>query len=638
MFLLDERHDLVRMRHVRLRGSADAVHARQRFEAAVSRVDASSLGLPAHALLVVRRLSPRAQLLLDYPRASDAFHRAVSGELLRCAQTARRPWLSGFAPAENAVWFSDDAELVACLVRDWLRGAVHDRWWWHAVLSGAPVAAWLRQHVLSRGELLVPVVAVLATDGIAVPLIARLDDHEVSRALDAVARAYDAPRASAGASATVAPATRREAADQRDALATAVNTADRMTQSRGRLLSTVPELLGTALRLPQLRLLAWACVAARAPGWLRTEELAHTVDRWLVTRGDGVVPRERALPQRAVPHSSELLSNAGTRDAAPHAELTLRPANDATRTMASSRESGSVHTRARMASGGRALAVAPVRSARSSASTRAIPREEDMQNCTAHDTQHVARRETSRARSTLTAPAGTAHIGEQSASRDIAAITARTQFGGIFYLLTALIALELYGDFTTPRTLGIALSPWDLLALIGRQWFGVAFIRDPVWTVLATLAGRDAADEPGQHFDAPHAWRIGETWLTPWGDLNDAHERSTRTRRRVMHAAGFAIIDVPRRSQRTAVTARFATRRWLRWLLAYLDARLTLALGVDNPSDVLCRHSARVTATVSAVDIHLELAHLPLSVRFAGLDRNVGWLPAGGRSVSFHFA
>jgi hypothetical protein len=49
------------------------------------------------------------------------------------------------------------------------------------------------------------------------------------------------------------------------------------------------------------------------------------------------------------------------------------------------------------------------------------------------------------------------------------------------------------------------------------------------------------------------------------------------------------------------------------------------------------RRRARVFVTSTHVDVVLSLAELPLEVRFAGLDRTPGWVPAAGRFVSFHF-
>jgi hypothetical protein len=83
-----------------------------------------------------------------------------------------------------------------------------------------------------------------------------------------------------------------------------------------------------------------------------------------------------------------------------------------------------------------------------------------------------------------------------------------------------------------------------------------------------------------------------------------------------------------------------ALRRWLSLLMPYVCARLRMAFGCESNDDaaaVLCRHYARVCATDTHVDVYFDLAEFPLAIRFAGLDRDPGWVPAAGRSIAFHF-
>jgi hypothetical protein len=160
-----------------------------------------------------------------------------------------------------------------------------------------------------------------------------------------------------------------------------------------------------------------------------------------------------------------------------------------------------------------------------------------------------------------------------------------TRFGGLFYLLNAALALELYGDFTAPRAKNLELSPWDWLAMVGRTWFGAELVSDPVWEVLAELAGRGPDEEPERDFQPP-------------------------------------------------------SENWLREHIQFLHRRLALALGAANGVDVpaaVCRYKAGIEVTAGAVHVHLALSDLPLSIRIAGLDRDPGWIPAAGRAVAFHF-
>jgi hypothetical protein len=161
-----------------------------------------------------------------------------------------------------------------------------------------------------------------------------------------------------------------------------------------------------------------------------------------------------------------------------------------------------------------------------------------------------------------------------------------TQFGGLFYLLNAALALEIYGDFAAPRTLGLALSPWDWLAMVGCAWFDDKIVTDPVWGVLADLAGRTVDELPGRDFQPP-----SDDW--------------------------FAVH------------------------LTMLRARIALAVNPTESDDIpalVCRHEAGIEITPGMVHVHLALRDLPLSIRIAGLDRDPGWIPAAGRDVRFHFA
>jgi hypothetical protein len=244
-----------------------------------------------------------------------------------------------------------------------------------------------------------------------------------------------------------------------------------------------------------------------------------------------------------------------------------------------------------------------------------------------------------------------------------------TGFGGIFYLLNVALALGLYGDFTQPRAPGIELSPWDWLALIGREWFGHDFECDAVSVLLAELAGRSPRQSP-YGFDAPTTWSIPAEWLPPWGKVDVVRVYATRRRLQLWHDCGFVLADTarmagiaplhqaralcrnksglhrakllrvrqsPRQSSRTG---RRALSRWIGWITLYLQSRLARALGMDaspTVNAVVCCHSATLACTTTRLEVRLSLADLPIEIRLAGLDRDPGWIPAAGRTIAFHF-
>src|SRR6185436_8693153 len=73
--------------------------------------------------------------------------------------------------------------------------------------------------------------------------------------------------------------------------------------------------------------------------------------------------------------------------------------------------------------------------------------------------------------------------------------------------------LDLYGDFTRPAEPGIELNIWDFIALAGDDLIEGASNDDPVWDLLATLAGREREMEIGAAFQPPNDWQPPVEWL-----------------------------------------------------------------------------------------------------------------------------
>ena len=249
-----------------------------------------------------------------------------------------------------------------------------------------------------------------------------------------------------------------------------------------------------------------------------------------------------------------------------------------------------------------------------------------------------------------------------------------TAYGGALYLINLGLFLELYGDFSEPARPGIELAIWDFIALLGDALVGPAIRDDPLWPLLAELAGRSIDEPAGAGFAPPAQWRIPERWLAPFARSSKWRWSGRGGRLRVWHPSGFAVLDVPasERDYRktlarelapyrasglcTAVTRRRtppiptpsrhaaprkrALRRWLGWLMPYVRARLDAALCTENGVNagrLVCACRARLRVAATHLDAHLLLADLPLEVRLAGLDRDPGWVPAAGRYIRFHF-
>ena len=148
-----------------------------------------------------------------------------------------------------------------------------------------------------------------------------------------------------------------------------------------------------------------------------------------------------------------------------------------------------------------------------------------------------------------------------------------TAHSGLFFLLNAAVGLGWYGDFTQPQHRGLGLSPWQFLRAAGQALAGPAWHQDPL---AAWLLAMDPTPLP---------------------------------------------------------------RTGVRPLWAPLRARLSLALGLPRLQATRLTLSlpGQVRLRPGRVDVHIPLAQLPLAVRMAGLDRDIGWLPAAGLDIRFHF-
>ena len=649
------------LRRVTLRAPVrDPLLARQRLERTLASLDWAPPGLPRRALLLVRRLVATGQ-------RAPALGRSIAESLRAQARQARRPWVDGTADSCGAVWFADDDELAACLLREWLRGRAHEPWWSRAALGDESLPRWLARRVTTQGDRLVAVIAQLASIGLAASWITRLDDATARAAVRAIARDHAAP---ASVEAPVA--------DARESVETPIPVS-RMTEAvmnstLARIAAAVPELDDMPLAPAPARLLAVALVAARDPGLLRSPDFAQAVRSERL----GVAVRSAAKASDAT-RQPVLATDGGTGDIGrPHAatsaigQLSTAHVAKAPALEPAPHDASTMHPRSARDAAARAPAagfddtvVAPTahdndsapRSRRELLRGQSTERREDPRHPPAtprvgqasgdavdQAPPRAGRREEARDAKSLASAAG---VETQALS---------TSFGGLFYLLNAAIGLGLYGDFTAPDQPGIALSPWTLLGLAGHAWFGEAFAHDALAPWLARAGGAHPRDA------RPQAWAVPDIALQAWGEVREVRYRATARRLRLRHPAGFVLFDVPRSNAAPAAQAAELCRdrallararvrvdgrapgpsrdRWRDWLLPLLRVRLARALGVADDAallDQVCRAQARVTTRPAWVDVTLSLAALPVAIRLAGLDRDPGWIPAAGRDVRLHF-
>ena len=674
-----------RVERVRLRGDAlDPTLARLRLGSLLAGTELRPSGLPPSAVLCVRQIVdplPGA-LRLDTAgvRAPPEWERAFVAALERALRSAARPAREAVPAGAEAVLFADRAELLACLARDARDGTAWTNWWWRELRAsvrggGDPVVtAWLEtpEHVPAALEL-------LAARGEATRFVAGLSPAAAATLADRVATAFALPQLHPPAPAAVpAKAPVRGGGTARVTPPPEPPWRRIVPETQAQPLAPAAELLlGVSLTLRRSPEAARSpSFAAATRAWLAVVEDAGapsgTVD---VAAANPPVPRTPMRPRRPHPPRPRLAPPAGTQPGAeaeelPAAHAPEKPADHAD-------DAGPARAqrtrRARTPSNVTPKAdTAPMR-ARDVDTKRSAIRPASTAQSTAHPVEGAT------VEAAADAPAVQQQAGAPDRARPVAApapppwpapepeeLTAQvvdTQLGGVFYLLQLSLFLELYGDFTRPLEPGLRLSPWDFVALLGRKLLADPSRDDPLWPLLARLAGRRRRARPGAGFRPPRAWRTPKSWLEPFDHDGTWRWSAAGGTLRLVHPAGFPVVAVPRTDEPAQAQLARELRRlrplapsveratlprepgqalacWVARLAAYADARLRRALDLEPGEaldDVLLRRRARVFVTPTHVDVVLRLADLPLSVRFAGLDRTPGWIPAAGRYVALHF-
>jgi hypothetical protein len=609
---LRERRVAVGRLRIRSRGGDD-LRLRLRVDRVLGGAEILPGRLPQAAILVVRSLTDPLPGRLD-PRAaapSQDWERAVAAALDDRVARAARP-ASGVVPADaDAVVFADRADLLACLARDWCAGALGTRWWWRTLTLAEPPEVF--RAFAHTPEAVPAAIERLARTGAALAFAMRVPPPVASTLIRAIASGVGADPAAEAA--LTEPEEVRAVA--RDHGADSPRPGRPGTPAPWRQWFDPAE--AAALAPEQEAFIGLALAARRAPSAIRAPGFAAAARAWRAGRsvqGDETADDERAagpdLPLSFAPAVETIHPGVG-RERPPTPRLRTPGFRDVPRAL-------------------RPEVAAPRRSTAPFPPTR--------------EPIAVAR----------PARKAVAAVGEDDlelTSDEPLAAVVETRLAGLFHLVLIGQRLGFYGDFATPAQPGIALDVWDFVTLVGRRLL-VRPPRDPVWTLLAQLAGRPQRRRPGTGFRPPRAWRLPRTALEPFGHEGTWRYAESDGRFLLIHPRGFGVVDAAaadldreltrygvRRASATTKpsVARTELDRWADNVTGYVRARLALALGLPAREAVrlALRRPARIFVAETRIDVVSRLADLPLEVRRAGLDRDAGYVPAAGRILAFHF-
>jgi hypothetical protein len=716
---------------IRRSGGLDPLTARLRVASLFQAADVQPASLSPAAIVCIRRLNDPRPRTVSLARGNShlppEWQESVRGTIEQLVRRAPYPAREFVAANEPCVIFADRAELLAALADDWCEHRATSRWWWQslfkeAINSGTLVKLWQQSPEYVPGAL-----EHLARRARATRLAAALSEDAARAILQSLTRRFALSKLEAAIFHTPQPAPheRREVPLEEsppESLLSGVAQETSHTAS-GKLEAPwqgfVPESQTNDLPLLQQCLLGVGLVLQRAPALARSISFAHRVNTWITAREFSDQPanaRASSASRTKEPHDASMRRidslteplAASTRDAlearedsrapSPVSKLMSPASNlDAAQNSHAPEVSDAVIDPLKLED---AQTPAPLPRA-SSAQDAARAERDDAAQVAASDAGLSARaceigdggagevefeiEDGERAQSAQAtdtrvelqeAGEASAFVAQNEATAEThPALVAHieTRYGGLFHLINLALFLELYGDFTSPSEPGIALPIWDFVALLGRRLGGAGVETDPVWPLLAELAGRGAGQLAGEDFAPPDEWRVPVAWLRmfPPPDVwkwTTTRGANSEIRLQLIHPAKFLVLDVPldrkagakrqlareleiyagafsgvmlkRAARPYKLRGRTPLALWVERLHGFVRARLRYALGIvdaKRAARLVCERHASVFVTTTHVDIVMRLAELPFEVRVAGLDRNAGWVPAAGRFIAFHF-
>jgi hypothetical protein len=664
------------LRKVGIRTSEpDSVNLRARFEWTLAAIDLRPSSLPPSAILCVREVRDRSGRLRlgTHPdfAAVERWRQTIVSMLDDLAKRAARPAHESVPAGTEAVLFADHAELLACLALDWCCGSLTEHWWWTGLFPNESrpsfwTAIW-RQH-----PEFIPAAAHTLAERRELPIVARsVGSGDAGLLLTAVLQqfalrelALALAQTHAGSFSTITRPSTKEIRPLTDIHTLPLQTAVAQISAQAPLPNPppwrpwIPETeLPSDLGGQEQCLFGIAVVLQRAPRLARSAPFAEAILNWIrvphpssrspippavITSKDQAVSTQIAPEgplREACPEASTACSYGTSREQKQgfsETEVTVTPNSESTSPVGFCEQAGPAENSNAQPEADLSLSLVQP--------DASLP---------THSPRDSAKPLTLISTPLLPQPW-------------LAESKIETNFGGVFYLINAALQLGLYGDFTTPLHRGLALDIWDFLALTGYELAGVQLTADPLWPLLAQLAGRNQDDEdPGSGFEPPDCWQLSPDWLQPFADSSVWQWNFDTERLRVAHPEGFAIVDIPATLEDAGAQIRAALEayapplalemlpfrgrngrvaplhRWLGWLCDYLRARLARALGFPPRSaealKVLLNEPARIVTTATQVSVFFSLAQHPLQIRLAGLDRDPGWVPAAGKNVLFFY-
>jgi hypothetical protein len=670
---------------LRVRGAGfDPLATRLNFERLFGLDGFLSDHLPPGALVCIKKISdPKPRLLRLTPadwRFSEKWRRAVAREVENFYRRAFRPARDVVPAQAESVVFADRAELLACLASDFCRGKLAENWWWRGLFPNLGGAQTVIKIWLDAAEFAPPAFQILAKTGDAVRFVKKLQPAETKDLLRRIVEIFGLQKL---ASALFEPPATKTKVDAETL--TARRAKENLffgLEARVSVMSEtvfgklMPEIKTADLNFEQRTLLETVLLLAGAPRIARSAEFARKVRIYRLKNEFGNVVaikkhKDFSAQKTVLERNSETPTRVTRKRRGNNEDEINQPKAVRTKLHFFTPEtSENVENSSGIPKAAKRTPEKQETPAIEAKRDREITQERskiEFENAKPEEqTEKIASKKRLKSKpATEPAKAKTAFENYFEDFEPSVEDSFQTRYGGIFYLLNLGLYLGLYRDFTESSQADIDLDIWDFIALLGLRFLGEQIKRDAVWDFLKSKAARggdddDASNEFGRKFERRRDWRMPLFWLETFPKNQRWSWKLTKKRLVIRHAEGFNVVDAARRGaaenqlekeaevyrglfseiEMAEETAPLKSQNWLKNLTEYLEKRLCQALGLDGCDElnaVLFEHRASVVVSATHLDITFSLADLPLEVRFAGIDRDPGWIPAAGKFVYFHF-
>lgn len=650
-------------------------------------------GISPSSILVVRRLSDPLPLGLatdkGFVRVNGEWERSVQDALADLYRRASRPSQGLIVGDPEAVLFSDEAELLACLAMDVSQGNAWAHWWWQTFLRSLPPSlgrsSGVRTVFCNRARYVPAAFSLLNEWGKVLSVVGAMTGADTFAVVQAMADAHGLGLLIAGLQtmphdSSQNPTFQKSAAPSRPALETvrektagqdvlSAPPLEKMKYSAPWCRVVGPIFPDEILTREQAALLGIALSLHRAPHVVHGSDFQRAVLDWWLGEDDNsnkaatsvqdLDYRQRQQDQALLKKPSETGDNQAT---------DIKTRREGREKYDKKGQSG---TGSRQKDKGTIISAAGRQGRLSSGFSPDLV--EDQDTSPSEDAASPDFTENSVDRSP-----------QSFSSLDFGPEGMRTCLGGVLYLINLMKQLNLPACFESDWQVASRLGSWGTLEALARALLSdadIELLNDPLWPALAGLDNRKPGVLPGNDFMGANQYCLPAPW---WASL-PVLEKPTffwavrKKQLRIWSDFGFVLIDRPKQNSVTKDHLRAALhpyfnsidsvqilRRsysdapvnhlsspwldgmssalldWLALIVPFIRFHLRSPLnlrseGTSELGKFVFFYPGELHVTASHVDLIMTLETISLPIRIAGLDRNPGWLADFGRVILFHF-